>query len=127
MYIVNRKGLNDMSIDLTKYKFVTHNRKDGRIEIIALATFAGKMVRGKAICAESDTFDEEKGKLLAAARCNEKIAAKRYARAQRKFAKAGKAVADATKFYDAMRHYRDDAYHAMVQAGYFTNKLEDEL
>ena len=116
-----------MSIDLNKYKFITHNRKDGRVEIIALATFAGKMVRGKAICALDDAFDEEKGKLLAAARCNEKIAAKRYKRAQRKLAEAGKAVAEATKFYDAMRHYRDDAYYAMILAGSFENKLEGEL
>ena len=116
-----------MNIDLTKYIFVTHPRKDGRIEVIAISTFAGKPVRGKAICAESDTFDEEKGKLLAAARCNAKVAAKRYARAKQKIAEAGKAVADATKFYDAMRHYRDDAYYAMVLAGSFTNKLEGEL
>lgn len=116
-----------MNIDLTKYTFVTHTRKDGRVEVIAISTFAGRPVRGKAICAEGDTFDEEKGKLLAAARCNEKIAVKRYARAKQKIDEAGKAVADATKFYDAMRHYRDDAYYAMVLAGSFKNKLEGEL
>ena len=116
-----------MNIDLAKYTFVTHTRKDGRVEVIAISTFAGKPVRGKAICAESDTFDYQKGMELAAARCNEKIAVKRYKRAKQKIAEAEKAVADATKFYDAMRHYRDDAYHAMIQAGSFTNKLEDEL
>ena len=116
-----------MSIDMSTYTFITHTRKDGRVEIIAFSTFGGKSVRGKAICAEGDTFDEEKGKLLAAARCNEKIAVKRYKRAKRKIAEAEKAVADATKFYDAMRHYRDDAYHAMIQAGSFKNKTEDEL
>ena len=116
-----------MNIDLTKYTFVTHIRKDGRVEVIAISTFAGKPVRGKAICAEGDTFDEGKGKLLAAARCNAKIAAKRYNRAKHKIVEAEKAVADATKFYDAMRHYRDDSYHAMIQAGSFKNKLEGEL
>ena len=116
-----------MSIDMSKDTFITHTRKDGRVEIIAFSTFGGKSVRGKAICAVGDTFDEEKGKLLAAARCNEKIAVKRYKRAKRKIAEAEKAVADATKFYDAMRHYRDDAYHAMIQAGSFKNKTEDEL
>lgn len=116
-----------MNIDLTKYTYVTHTRKDGRVEVIAISTFAGKPVRGKAICAESDAFDEEKGKLLAAARCNAKIAVKRYTRARRKIVEAEKAVADATKFYDAMRHYRDDAYHAMIQAGSFQHKIEDEL
>ena len=116
-----------MSIDMSKYTFITHTRKDGRVEIIAFSTFGGKSVRGKAICADGDTFDEEKCKLLAAARCNAKIAAKRYARAKQKIAEAEKAVADATKFYDAMRHYRDDSYHAMIQAGSFKNKLEGEL
>ncbi len=116
-----------MSIDMSKYTFVTHTRKDGRVEVIAFSTFGGKSVRGKAICAKDDTFDKEKGKLLAAVRCNAKVAAKRYARAKQKIAEAEKAVADATKFYDAMRHYRDDAYHAMVQAGSFKNKLEGEL
>ena len=116
-----------MSIDMSKYTFVTHTRKDGRVEIIAFSTFGSKSVRGKAICAEGDTFDEEKGKLLAAARCNAKIATKRYARARRKIVEAEKAVADATKFYDKMRHYRDDSYHAMIQAGSFKNKLEGEL
>ena len=116
-----------MSIDMSKYTFVTHTRKDGRVEVIAFSTFGGKSVRGKAICAEGDIFDEEKGKLLAAARCNAKVAAKRYARAKQKIAEAEKAVADATKFYDKMRHYRDDSYHAMIQAGSFKNKLEGEL
>ena len=116
-----------MNIDLTKYTFVTHTRKDGRVEVIAISTFAGKPVRGKAICAESDTFDYQKGMELAAARCNAKIAAKRYNRAKHKIVEAEKAVGEATKFYDAMRHYRDDAYHAMIQAGSFKNKLEEEL
>ncbi len=116
-----------MDIDLTKYTFVTHTRKDGRVEVIAISTFAGKPVRGKAICAKDDTFDYQKGIELAAARCNAKVAAKRYKRAKQKIAEAEKAVADATKFYDAMRHYRDDAYYAMIQAGSFTNKMEDEL
>ena len=116
-----------MDIDLTKYTFVTHTRKDGRVEVIAISTFAGKPVRGKAICAKGDTFVYEKGIKLAAARCNEKIAVKRYKRAKQKIAEAEKAVAEATKFYDAMRHYRDDAYYAMVHAGSFTNKLEGEL
>ena len=116
-----------MNIDLTKYTFVTHTRKDGRVEVIAISTFAGKPVRGKAICAESDTFDYQKGMELAAARCNAKVAAKRYARAKHKIAEAEKAIADATKFYDKMRHYRDDAYYAMTHANYDVKALEGEL
>ena len=116
-----------MNIDLTKYTFVTHTRKDGRVEVIAISTFAGKPVRGKAICAKDDIFDYTKGQELAAARCNAKVTAKRYARAKRKIAEAEKAVADATKFYDNMRHYRDDAYYAMTHANYDVKALEGEL
>lgn len=116
-----------MDIDLTKYTFVTHTRKDGRVEVIAISTFAGKPVRGKAICAESDTFDYQKGMELAAARCNAKVAAKRYARAKQKIAEAEKFVQEATKFYDNMRHYRDDAYYAMTHANSDVKLLENEL
>lgn len=116
-----------MNIDLTKYTFVTHTRKDGRVEVIAISTFAGKPVRGKAICAKDDTFDEEKGKLLAAARCNDKIAAKRYNRAKQKLAEAEKAVADAAKFYDAMRHYQEDAFLAKLNASKIVKETLSEL
>ena len=45
--------------------------------VVAISTFAHKKVAGVAKCAPGDTFDEEKGKALAAARCNLKIANKR--------------------------------------------------
>lgn len=116
-----------MNIDLTKYTFVTHTRKDGRVEVIAISTFAGKPVRGKAICAKDDTFDEEKGKLLAAVRCNDKIATKRYNRAKQKLAEAEKAVADATKFYNIMRHYQEDAFLAKLNASKIVKETLSEL
>ena len=116
-----------MNIDLTKYTFVTHTRKDGRVEVIAISTFAGKPVRGKAICAQSDTFDYQKGQELAAARCNDKIAVKRYNRAKQKLAEAEKAVADAAKFYDAMRHYQEDAFLAKLNASKIVKETLSEL
>lgn len=67
----------------TNYRYVMAGRK-----IIALSTYAGKTVRGVAICSEHDKFNIEKGKALAAARCNEKVAAKRYARANQKLIEA---------------------------------------
>lgn len=54
-------------------------------KVIALSTYAGKTVRGVAKCHPNDEFNEEYGKQLAAARCNRKIAAKRYNRAFRKY------------------------------------------
>lgn len=116
-----------MSIDLNKYKFITHNRKDGRVEIIALATFAGKMVRGKAICSLDDTFDREKGMKLAAARCNEKIACKRYALSKKKLREAEDAVLVATRRYDQMRHYQEDSFLAKINASKLVKDMISEL
>lgn len=63
-----------------KYKYIVTPTK-----VIALSTYAGRPVRGIAKCHPNDTFDVEYGKALAAARCNEKIARKRYARATKKY------------------------------------------
>jgi len=53
--------------------------------IYAISTYAGKTVRGVARCDSCDTFSEEKGKELAAARCEEKVARKRMNAAERKY------------------------------------------
>ena len=64
---------------LEKYRFYTNGNK-----VVAVSTYAGKTVRGVAKCAPEDTFDLEKGKEIAAARCAVRIAQKRYARAESK-------------------------------------------
>ena len=55
-----------------RYKYYTNNKD----VVVAVSSYAGKTVRGVAKCDPRDTFDIEKGKELAAARCNEKIAYK---------------------------------------------------
>lgn len=55
-----------------KYKFYYNGN-----EVIAVSTFAGKTIKAKVKCNPEDVFDVEKGKQLAAARCNLKIAKKR--------------------------------------------------
>lgn len=64
----------------TNYKYFRAGNK-----VIAVSTYAGKTVRGVATCAPGDEFNLEFGKKLAAARCNEKVAEKRYARANAQF------------------------------------------
>ena len=54
---------------IEKYKFYTNGSR-----VIAVSTYAGKTVRGVAVCHAGDTFSLEKGKKLAALRCAEKIA-----------------------------------------------------
>ena len=69
---------------IEKYKFYTTKTKDGRMKTIATSTYAGKTVRGVAICDHEDTYNEEVGKKIAAARCAVKVAEKRYFRAASK-------------------------------------------
>jgi len=53
-----------------KYHYFTN----GKDTVVAVASYAGKRVRGVAKCSEMDEFDLAKGEKLAAARCNLKIA-----------------------------------------------------
>ena len=55
---------------------------NGTNEVVAVAKFNGKVVRGVAKCGPNDVFDLEKGKALAAARCAAKIARKRMIQAR---------------------------------------------
>ena len=62
-----------------KYKYVINEEKR---TIVALSTFAGRVVRGVARCSPNDPWDVEAGKKLAEARCSAKIAHKRLERAE---------------------------------------------
>lgn len=93
-----------------KYNIVVHQHPTYHTtEIIAFSTYAGKVVKGNAICQVGDTYDEEAGKKLAIARCAEKIARKRQARAARLLKKAQTQLAMAQKYVDDMTHYHTDA------------------
>lgn len=61
------------------YKIYHHDN-----EVIAVSTFAKRMVRGVAKCDPRDEFDHKKGEALAIARCDLKIAEKRMKRADEK-------------------------------------------
>lgn len=96
---------------LEKYKFFVNGNK-----IIAVSRYAKKTVRGVAICHPDDNFNLEIGKQIAAARCNEKVAQKRYARAESKFAEAEEKLAEAQNYYDRMKEYMNDSFIAMNEA-----------
>lgn len=110
-----------MAFPLEKYHFYTQETKDGVKKIIAVSTYAGKIVRGVAKCAPGDEYDEEKGKRLAAARCNARIAAKRQARAYRKCKEALAAKVEADRIYKKMYSYFCDSC-----ASCFTAQSEEE-
>lgn len=103
---------------IEKYNIVVHQHKDyGTTEIIAFSTYAGKVVKGNAICHINDTYDEQKGVNLAVARCAEKISRKRQARAARLLKKAKTQLAMAQKYVDDMQAYYDDASAEVAETG----------
>lgn len=92
------------------YQF-DHKRADGTtcIRIVAVSSFAGKPVKAHADCHPNDEFDLEYGKSLAAARCGEKIAAKRCKRAYNKVDEAQAMVNAALAHLQKMMRYEADA------------------
>ncbi len=107
---------------LEKYRFYEAGNK-----IIAISTYAGRTVRGVAICHPEDQFNKEIGKRLAAARCNEKIAAKRYARSQEKYIEALNKRDEALKYLDNMKEYMSDSFIAMNEAAQACDALIKEI
>lgn len=89
---------------IEKYRFYEVGKK-----VIAVTTYAGKTVRGVAVCHDGDTFDLEFGKKLAAARCNIKVARKRVACARKKIDEDMNKLNKIELHYDKMLNYFDDA------------------
>ena len=104
------------------YKYIILPNK-----VIAISTYAGKTVKGVAKCDPRDKFDVEIGKQLATARCNAKVAAKRYARAERKSDEARHQMYLAEAHYDKMNNYYYDAEIAYDNAMAELDKLESNL
>lgn len=95
-----------------RYKYYTNNKD----VVVAVSSYAGKTVRGVAKCDPRDTFDIEKGKELAAARCNEKIAYKRVERARQKYNAAIEDYEKVVKNRDKMATYYNESVTALVNA-----------
>ena len=117
-------------IKIPTYKFYEYNhlRADGTtsLRIAAVSSFAGKPVKGYADCHPNDEFDLEYGRALAAARCAEKIAAKRCNRAYSKVDEA-KALANAALAHlQKMMKYEADAEASYNIASYELAMILDE-
>ena len=112
------------------YKFYQYNRQrsDGstNVRIIAVSSFAGKSVKGYADLHPHDEFDVEYGKALAAARCAEKIAAKRCKRAYNKVDEATAQVNAAMAHLQKMMQYEADAEAAYNIAAYNAAQIRSE-
>ena len=116
-----------MSFSLDRYKFYHYTGKDGKETIAAVSSYAGKTVKGYAKCNPLDSFDEGKGKELAAARCNAKIAKKRYERARIKLVAAQAKLEEARKYYANMSKYFEDARNAESVASFEVLRYEQRL
>ncbi len=100
-----------MEYPLSKYKFFVFGN-----QVVAVSTYAGKTVRGVAKCHPDDAYDVEKGKMLAALRCNARIAEKRLNRANEKVKDATRQLVNSQEHYSDMRQYQDDAFVGLRRA-----------
>lgn len=109
---------------MAKYIYYRSDNK-----IIALSTYAGKTVKGYAKCNPEDTFDNETGKALAAARCNVKVAVKRAKNAEKKWNESVQAYLKAEKHMHAMAKYYEDSAGrqkiAEAQLEYLLNTIKE--
>lgn len=98
------------------YPFEKYHFYVGKNKIVAVSTYAGKSVRGVAKCDPRDEFDMEKGRALAAARCAERVATKRQARAKAEFNRAYANFTKAQKRLEDMNVYMVDSKKAVITA-----------
>lgn len=109
-------------IDISKYTFTegfSKNRETGEKNIrkvVALASYAGKPVRGIAKLNPGDEYSLSSGMELAAARCNVKVAEKRQARAYSKYQEARAKFLEANKYLEDMSAYYTDSVEAVKVA-----------
>ena len=112
---------------MNKFKFHTYKSITGTPVVIAVSTYAGKTVKGRAKCDPRDGYDLEKGKELAAARCAEKVASKRTKRAVRKFADASNKYREAKCYLDKMSQYVIDSEKAYEDAKEYTTSILENM
>lgn len=106
-----------------RYQFYT----DGSGKTICLSSYAGKTVRGIAKCNPSDNYNEVTGKMLARARCDAKVANKRFRNAKKEYKKA---YEDAYKAYVRlveMDTYVTDAYQEAMDTERIVSEIISEL
>lgn len=113
---------------IDKYHFYIANKVTGEpYKVIATSTYGGRTIRGMAKCSPDDNFDIAKGKELAAARCNLKVAEKRSRRAFAALCQAKKNHDATLKRFEDMSSYHDDALLAYEQAKKRVGHLLSEM
>ena len=126
------KGEEKIMYDVSKYKCYAYEEKnpDGSVRgpaVVAISTYAGKNVKGYAKTHPGDEFNWEKGRDLAIARCNAKIAEKRHNRACSKVAEAQKQLESAMKYLSDMTRYASDSAEELATAKANVAKMMDNM
>ena len=108
--------------DVNKYRYFTTKN-----QVIAVSTYAGKIVRAVAKCNPKDEYDLEKGKALAAARLSVKVSKKRKKNAESKLEEARRNVAIAKHRERKMNAYLTDADAELLQTELALKNIEKSL
>ena len=109
------------------YKYYKHELKDGAKEIIAVSSYAGKRVKGKAVCAPEDEYNEEIGKKLATLRCDVKVDEKRLRRAERERDVLVEFQKYLNNLFEKNKKYLDDSIDQLMEDDAKLADLLDEL
>lgn len=109
-----------------RYKYVLYRDKRNIRCIMCISHYAGQPVRGIAKCNPVDPYDEEYGKRLAKARCDQKVAEKRVRRAHMKLAKAQRHRVQAQLEEARMVNYLKEAERALYEISQSREKLETD-
>ena len=112
-----------MEYSLDKYKYYV----DSNNSIYAVSSYAGKTVRGVSKCDPKDEFNMDKGKELAAARCQAKVSTLRLKRATKKLNEAEKALEKSQAHYDNMVKYFNDSARDKEMYDSVAEKLAKEM
>lgn len=105
---------------MSRYKFIITDDK-----VICLSSYMGRTVRGVAKCSPNDEFNEEFGRKLAQARCDYKVAQKRYERAAQKSNEAEDALHAAKRYFVKMENCLWEAEEAFDDAASALMELLD--
>lgn len=104
-----------------------HYYTDGKSMVIATSTYAKKIVRGIAKCSPEDEFDLEKGKDLARARLDLKIAQKRAENADRRFKEAIELTEFAADYMHRMENYLKESTEVVFAEARHLAEVEEEF
>lgn len=96
---------------------------DEKKTVYCVSSYAGRVVKGKASCAEYDTYVAYNGAELAKARCDVKVSEKRLKNANKKYKEAEIAFETAKKRLDKMKSYVKDSKAELSENKKTLNKI----